>query len=412
MIKSAFLLTALLSSIANAASFDPEVNLAKVEQEAQRLRTQLRNPALASDKVKITLNSKLQQLGNQRSFVGDSDGAMAAFDETETLHERRNAAADAGESARLEAAKAEDAISAIVREAANHRIVILNEAHHVPLHRAFAMRLARELRKLGYTWLACETFENTPLRKGYLALSDGYYSREPAFGNFLRDAAADGWKLVQYEPFDEITGETDAQQIDQRDSGEARNLVKRIFDQDPNAKAFIYVGYSHAQKVPRVGDSGGGAWMAAQLSHMTGLEPLTIDQTIMMEHVDQAAEYPLYAAAVGGAGQTTPIVLRAPDGRYEVFGRYRLSMDMQVIHPRYGTDADTGRPTWLRTVAGFQPAEIPQKMRRPAKPYFVYAYPKNQPKDAVPADIVQITPGKPLPKLMLPDAQFRFAIRQ
>ncbi|SHN42960.1 hypothetical protein SAMN05192549_115121 [Duganella sacchari] len=300
MIKSAFLLTALLSSIANAASFDPEVNLAKAEREAQRLRTQLRNPALASDKVKITLNSKLQQLGNQRSFVGDSDGAMAAFDETETLHARRNAGADAGESARLEAAKAEDAISAIVREAANHRIVILNEAHHVPLHRAFAMRLARELRKLGYTWLACETFENTPLKKGYLALSDGYYSREPAFGNFLRDAAADGWKLVQYEPFDEITGETAAQQIDQRDSGEARNLVKRIFDQDPNAKAFIYVGYSHAQKVPRVGDSGGGAWMAAQLSHMTGLEPLTIDQTIMMEHVDQAAEYPLYAAAVGG----------------------------------------------------------------------------------------------------------------
>lgn len=409
---SAFLLTALLLSIAHAASFDPEVNLAKAEQEAQRLRTQLRNPALASDKVKITLNSKLQQLGNQRSFVGNSDGAMAAFDETETLHERRSAGADAGESARLEAAKAEDAISAIVREAANHRIVILNEAHHVPLHRAFAMRLARELRKLGYTWLACETFENTPLKKGYLALSDGYYSREPAFGNFLRDAAADGWKLVQYEPFDEITGETVAQQIDQRDSGEARNLVKRIFDQDHNAKAFIYVGYSHAQKVPRVGDSGGGAWMAAQLSHMTGLEPLTIDQTTMMEHVDRAAEYPLYAAAVGGAVQTTPFVLRAPDGRYEVFGRYHPSMDMQVIHPRYGTDADTGRPTWLRTVAGFQPVEIPQKMRRPAKPHFVYAYPKNQPKDAVPADIVQITPGKPLPKLMLPDAQFRFVLRQ
>lgn len=405
---------ALLAGTIQSASagVDPEVDLRKAELAVENVRTTLRQPALAQSdatKARRELLEKLQRLGTQRSFVGDHRGAMAAFDELTLSRPASSASAD--DFARLAKAQEEDAISAIIREADKHRVVILNEAHHVPLHRAFAMRLARELRRIGYDWLACETFEKTPFNKGYLALSDGYYSREPAFGNFLRDAKADGWQLVQYEPFDQDSGGSMSEQIERRESGEARNLVARIFSLHPDAKVFIYVGYGHLREKPRVGDGSGVALMAAQLSHLTGLDPLTIDQTTMMEHTNSAAEHPLYAAALRQR-PGIPFVLRAPDDGYEVFGSYRSAIDMQVVHPRYGVDAHSGRPAWLRTLAGFTATEPPISEPDAITPYFVYAYPQGQPDDAVPADVVQLTPGAPVPKLMLPEGQFRFLIQR
>jgi hypothetical protein len=409
IISAALLAVAMQSA---TAGVDPETDLRKAELAVEQARALLRDPSLTpADAIKARqqLNGQLQLLGNQRSFVGDDSGAMAAFDENTLTQPAIMATPE--DVARLTSAQEEDAISAIVREAGKHRVVILNEAHHVPLHRAFAMRLARALRRIGYSWLACETLEETPFRKGYLALSDGYYSREPAFGNFLRDAKADGWQLVQYEPFDLESGGTMAEQIERRERGEARNLVARIFSQQPDAKVFIFVGYGHLREKPRVGDASGPAWMAAQLAHMTGLDPLTIDQTTMMAHTVPAAEHPLYAAAIKRQ-RSAPFVLRAPDGGYEVFGSYRAAADMQVVHPRYGMDADSGRAEWLRTLSDFRATEVPADMRAAVAPHYVYVYPQGQPEDAVPVDVVRLTPGAPAPKLMLPDGQFRFVIQQ
>jgi hypothetical protein len=44
-------------------------------------------------------------------------------------------------------------------------------------------------------------------------------------------------------------------------------------------------------------------------------------------------------------------------------------------------------------------------------PRYLYAYPADQPEDAVPADIVQLLPGQPAPKLMLPEGQYRYLVR-
>ena len=68
-----------------------------------------------------------------------------------------------GESAaKLRLAAAEDALPLIVQAAAGTRVVILNEAHHSPRHRGFALQVARALRPLGYTHLAVEAFVNHP----------------------------------------------------------------------------------------------------------------------------------------------------------------------------------------------------------------------------------------------------------
>ena len=94
------------------------------------------------------LGGPLEQLGLARTFVGDVQGGLDALDERASrLFARRESKPE--DRTRVAAVVAEDAIAAIVREARQRRIVIINESHHVPMHRAFTMALARELRKVG-----------------------------------------------------------------------------------------------------------------------------------------------------------------------------------------------------------------------------------------------------------------------
>jgi hypothetical protein len=83
------------------------------------------------ESVRKAISGMLQRADTLASFAGDSEVAMAAFDEYHAMHKNR-ARADADDHERLAASRAEDAIEAIVAQARKHQVVILNEAHHVP----------------------------------------------------------------------------------------------------------------------------------------------------------------------------------------------------------------------------------------------------------------------------------------
>jgi hypothetical protein len=348
---------------------------------------------------------ELQQLGMQRAFAGDTEGAIAAVD----AQSLPMSAPPPDVLAALAGARAEDAVDAIVAQARTRRVVILNEAHHVPMHRAFAMRLAAALRKIGYTYLACETFSGGDAgvpAPGQVTAATGFYTREPTFANFVNSALADGWKLV---PYDVITppqpGQDWMDSIRAREQGEADNLVARIFAQAKDAKVFIYAGYSHAFKsVP--GATGDIDWMAERLRRATGLDILSVDQTEFYAHPDRAAEHPLYASLLAAFPVAAPVVLRAPDGQYAVPGVARGHVDMQVIYPRYA--AHDGRPDWLRTLAGRSPHPIPAALLPKQGRRIIKALRVGAMKDAVPADVVLAEAGKPAPVLMLPPGEFRY----
>jgi hypothetical protein len=351
---------------------------------------------------------ELQQLGMQRAFAGDTEGAIAAVDAQSPPAPARLPAAAAREG-ELANARAEDAVEAIVAQARTRRVVILNEAHHVPMHRAFAMRLASALRRIGYTYLACETFSGDATgvpAPGQVTTATGYYTREPAFANFVNTALADGWKLV---PYDVITppqpGQDWKDSIRAREQGEADNLVARIFAQDKDAKVFIYAGYSHAFKsIP--GATGDIDWMAERLRRATGLDILSVDQAEFYGHPDPAAEHPLYAGLLAAFPASAPFVLRAPDGHYAVPGLAQGHVDMQVIYPRYAVH--DGRPDWLRSLAGRSPHPVPAALLPKQGRRIIKALRVGAVKEAVPADVILIEAGKPAPVLMLPPGEFRY----
>lgn len=376
--------------------------------EAKLKEAELQSQNNPSKSALNYLSSPLQRLGTIRTFVGDVFGAMESFDRWMQLSDRLGAI-QAGDVDRLRDAKSLDAIAAIVAEAQSRQIVILNEAHQMPLHRAFAMQLARELRKIGYEYLACETCEEL-LDAGYVKQSTGYYSKEPMYANFLRDAAKDGWKFVHYDELKFDKALTAEQNEIQRETRQAANIVAATFAHNPKAKVFIYVGHGHGMK--RHTDATQTIFMAEYLQKLTNIDPLSIDQTSLYEHTSPTYNHPLYLPALQKQAQQKAFVLTSGKSTYEVFGRYQGRVDMQIIHPPYKIDPFTQRYEWLSILAGLSPLEVPQHLLPKHGRRVIYAYRLNEMVDAVPVDAVIAEAGKPLPKLMLPKGEFRFEFEE
>jgi hypothetical protein len=382
-------------------------------EESKKLRLQL-------------LNGPLEQLGIARTYVGDVQGGLDALDERDAmLHALMPAGFESNseDNTRAAAASAEEAISAIVREARQRRIVIINESHHVPMHRAFTMALARELRKVGYTYFAAETFSNNEIRqgqpggnlasatlrpvmhKGYVDRATGYYTNEPVFANLLRDATRDGWKFIAYEHFSASPEEEAklpfAQRQNLREAGQARNVIDQILARDPNAKVLIHAGYEHAAKT----DYGKHQMMAWHLKKMSGHDPLTVDQVTMFQRARVAAEHSLYRELAKKTGGK-PVVLRAANGQAEIFGKRPGAYDLQVTHPAYPVEPATGRAAWLSQVAGFAPVQVPEKLMPTSGRRLILALRQGAPEDEVPLDVVLLKAGQKAPMMMLPPGPF------
>lgn len=362
------------------------------------------NPAL--DRLVLQHSSPLQQLGTARSFVGDTDGALAAVD---VLRRRqlRHPPAIVRQMALLENAAAENAIAAIVREARTKQIVLINEAHHVPLHRAFAQRLATELRKIGYSYLACETFNflgaQEANQKGYIRRNAGYYTREPVFAGFVNAALADGWTLVPYE-FEDVRPRPPAEEMHLREEMQARHLVDRTFKKDRDAKVLVLVGYSHHHKAPEAEPR--FIPMGEHLRRMSGVATLHVDQADFIAHPNAADDNPLYVPLLARYPSTDAVVLRNKDGSYPLLLGVSGRVDMQVIHPRY--PVQNGRPGWLASLAGRNAVPVPANLLPSSGRRVLKATPATAPADASPTDIILVEAGKPAPSFMLTNARYRF----
>ena len=173
--------------------------------------------------------------------------------------------------------KGADALDVITRLAANRRIVMVNEAHHNAHTRVLTLALLPRLRALGFTHFAAEALGNNDpdlMRRGYPIHASGTeYLQEPLYGEIVREAIRLGFVIV---PYDGISSAPQA-----RDTEQAENLYRKVFEKDPAARLFVEAGYAHIDKAR--GRLGNVAPMAMQLAKLSGFDPLTIDQTQFLE---------------------------------------------------------------------------------------------------------------------------------
>jgi hypothetical protein len=178
------------------------------------------------------------------------------------------------DAASWQAADALDTITALARD---QRIVMVNEAHHDAHTRELTLALLPRLRAMGFTYFAAEALDERDaslMKRGYPVRSSGSeYLREPLYGDIVREAIKLGYVIVPYD-----SAGASAQD---REDGQARNLYERVLAKDPKAKLFIHAGYAHIDK--QRGRLGPVKPMAMQLRELSGITPLSIDQTDIRE---------------------------------------------------------------------------------------------------------------------------------
>lgn len=355
-------------------------------------------PYYLSLKAKVQAGDEAAKglLSQYAAFLGDEQTALGLYERAPQVGLERPD---------LNGADSRDAIEAIVDGARRTNVVILNEAHNIPAHRAFAARVARSLRPLGYDWFAAEAFiqpqqvsapsvtlfrDGMPFIGGY-----GWYTLDPVFAETAREAARLGYRFADYEQTwrQSAPEGADAEtQIAAREQAQADNLMANVLAPNPDAKVLVYVGYDHAMEKP----NRFGTWFAARLKAASGIDPLTIEQAYNWPALDPANDSPHVAAVLERFNPQDSIVVSR--GGVTVASRHFTGQtDLSVFHPRR---ADvSGRPGWLAadplrraiqvTVPTFEGPALLQAMRSSEGPA------------GVPADQFLLQPGQATATLIL-----------
>jgi hypothetical protein len=368
-----------------------------------------------------------QFYGTELSFTGRTREAILYLDEVFPNDEYRPA--DFGKvypggkvpADVLAGYEPEDAVAVITALAKARNVVMINEAHDVPQHRLMTLLLIETLGREGYRYFAAETLDKTDERlqsRGYPTLGTGFYTHDPVYGEVVRRALRLGYKVIPYEhsPAKPAPGEKFDQlkSIEEREETQARNLRNRIFAKDPNAKLLIHAGYGHVSKLPVDWKKDDGTvinipWMAARFAKLTGIDPLVIDQTFLMEHGHPRHDHPVYRAAIekGWLRRERPVVLQHAGSKATfVPPEHKGMVDMAVLYPP--AQEKQGRPTWLRLV-GRRGVTVPNVPAPPkGKMLLLQAfYPTEDAEQAIPADQIAYGTDDPKPVLMLPPGSFR-----
>lgn len=314
-----------------------------------------------------------QTAGCQYSFIGDTKKALEMFDKVyvEQLPALSQEKIDSFNTYERKNAK-----ETIIAEAKKKDVVIINEAHHVPQHRAFTNSLLQELYDAGYRHFGMESLTISQdmildiLNNKYPSLEDGYYLREPQYGDMVRQAVKIGYKVFGYESQGHSNGK-------EREINQAKNIQEYI-ENNRDGKILIHCGYGHAS------EGNMGEWekaMAGRLTEFTGIDPLTIDQTEFSEKSKKEFGHPYYNLA----NVAEPSVFVKDSSFFGNESKERW-LDIHVFHPR--TDS-IGRAKWLlindRSVFDFKFDSAAIEC-----PCLVFAYPKGEAiGKAVPFDVVE-----------------------
>ncbi len=321
--------------------------------------------------------------------------------------------------------KAADAADVIVRQAADRRIVLINEAHHDAHTRQLTLALLPRLRALGFDHFAAEALldkDASLMGRGYPTADSGSdYLHEPSYGEIVRTAIRLGFKVVSYD--------VDSRSTQERETGQANNLYRKVFARNPDARLFVHAGYAHIDKAK--GRLGSTAPMAMQLQQLTGIEPLSIDQTQFREQIPSEAD--AYTALVGNFPSKGPLVLldrstgkpwSAHPEQYDInvllppaAGQRAVESgytqpstivhDMVRNQPMLAHFVNTQRPEWLTLHDERHPYTISTTLCRVTTPCVVDAHYVDEGNDAIAADRYAFMQGDTTSKLYLRPGRYR-----
>jgi hypothetical protein len=274
----------------------------------------------------IGLSNWRQVMMTYCSYLGDYRQTL--FYSDAAFHDRGSLGRIDYDSAFVKRHKFVDAADYITAQAKFQQVTMINEAHHLPFHRAFVLPMLKKFYDAGYRYLAIETLDDTLINnKQYPNYTTGTYTSEPIFAEMVREALRLHFKLVAYESRENCDHKTKDPNYCSlfRDSVMARNLNK-IFVADPKARLLVYAGYDHIHE----GSEDSWKKMAQFFTELTGINPFTIETTSQVEHLDPQRNPKEFAAVNNLTNITNPVIALNDSGVWH--GQF---VDATVIFPKY-----------------------------------------------------------------------------
>jgi hypothetical protein len=317
-----------------------------------------------------------------------------------------------------------DAVDVITKLAGDRRLVLINEAHHDAHTRQLTLALLPRLRALGFNYFAAEALldkDNQLMHRGYPVKSSGTeYLREPSYGDIVRVAIKLGFKVVSYDVGSGTTQE--------REFGQAENLNRKVFARDPGARLFVHGGYAHIDKAK--GRLGSTLPMGMQLQKLTGITPLSIDQTQFREQIPSESDaYQNLIAAFKPVDPTVLLnrasnqpwsahpdlydlnVILPPSGSGAVESGYAqqstIVHDMVRNQPMLAHFVNTQRPQWLTLHDERVPYAVSTILCKVTTPCVIDAHYIDESDDATAADRYTFMQGDTVSKLYLRPGSYR-----
>jgi hypothetical protein len=265
-----------------------------------------------------------QYLSWFQTWVGDYDGARASFSIPQPAQPD-----DAPPPKEFHARRADEAILDLAH---GHKAVFFNESHSAPVTRTLTVALLARLREQGFDYFAAETLSHDFAAQAYPTARSGFYVNEPICGEMLRAALRLGYHVVAYDVEEGAT--------DTRERAAAQSLYDQTFKRDPAARLVVNAGFSHIQKS---GSHVGGPSMAEVFQKISGVEPLSIEQTMMIEHPNSSDNHPYYRTAVAAEQSDAPFVYQDDAGKPWTLKPHQYDVSV-FFPPEKHID---GRPDWI-----------------------------------------------------------------
>lgn len=382
----------------NSNSIDIAVEFNKLLDSLELLSTNYSQDEYITHYLRYRLNKELfierglfdfydDAFSPRASFVGEYKEALLirdeyAFKQTWTAEDSINVAAF----------YPVDAREVVLKVADTTRIIIINEAHHIPHHRIFTTSVLEDLYKKGFRYLCVETIrnrENDSLFKNenYPKLWSGFYTREPLHGDMIRQALKIGYKIIPYES-KSLTSDRELEQ--------AKNIAK-IFESNPDAKLLIHCGYMHIRN----------DWMAGNLKLFTGLNIFRIDQTATMEYSDEEFSNKYYQLADKIFKIDKPVFMTKGDNDYSFM--FKNYVEAVLLLPKTKFEE---RPDWM-SMNGYRKPYMVLKTEEMNEPVLIQAfYADENSETAVPVDMIITNESADKYYLMLPEGKYNIIYRK
>lgn len=202
-------------------------------------------------------------------------------------------------------------------------VLMLNEAHHNPSHRAFLASQLQYFYDMGFRQLAMESLHHEDIhRLNQEKIPTRYsatYITEPKYAQLVRQALKIGFTLHAYE------SEGNTSDFNERDLAQAKNVAS-IYN-DTKGKLLVYAGFGHIREQGKKERYS----MAYQFKKLTGVNPFTIDQTVLNQRCLNKTNINYHKLA----NKIHEPKLLVRNGQPFVLEDYAGFVDAQIIHPKH-----------------------------------------------------------------------------